>query len=97
MRQPPRLNPVSRRPRRAARLRRAGCALAALFALALPLRSHAQYMSCEAFLGLDEAQRHVYVTGFVEGVTYTQLELSQLVTSQAKQKDLKDGEKLVLA
>jgi hypothetical protein len=80
-----------------ARTARATLLACALALLALPRPAQAQYMSCGAFLELDPTLQHIYITGFVEGVTYTQLELSQLVTSQAADKQLEDGEKLVLS
>jgi hypothetical protein len=84
------------------RMRLRNCARAAAFAasaalgLGLAAPAHAQYMSCESFLDLDDNLRHLYLTGFVEGLTYTQLELVQLVNAQSENKELAEGQKVAL-
>lgn len=58
--------------------------------------ARAQYMSCQAFMDLDENLRHLYLTGFVEGLTYTQLELQQLVNAQSAQKEMPENQQIAL-
>src|SRR5262245_39834024 len=69
----------------------------ALLLIAVAPRASAQFLSCKTFLSLEKQQRYLYVTGFIEGLSYNELELRELVKAQEKAADLKDEQRLALS